>query len=302
MPEKVVSSSGVRCTSRRPATAADSDRGGPARVIQSSQNPPIRGFCLALPAYNEEGAIGPLLDAAAAIFDAQRRPWSIVVVDDGSADRTAAIVEEHAAREPRIRLVRHERNRGLGPAIVTGLKAGLALAEGDPAAHLVIGMDADMTHPPETIPSMIDAADAGADVVIASRYQPGSRQVGVPPFRLLLSWGARRLFRYYLNLPGVRDYTCGFRAIRGSLLVAGFEKYGQDGLITRSGFACTDELLVHLAMLDPVIREVPFTLRYDRKVGASKMNIGLTVRETIKLLKVHRDELRGRGQGRIDSD
>jgi dolichol-phosphate mannosyltransferase len=258
--------------------------------VTKATPPPIRSICLALPAYNEAGAIGALLDAAGAVLNAEPLDsWSIVVVDDGSWDETASIVEERAAREPRIRLVRHEKNRGLGPAIITGLRAGLEAGSGP--THLIVGMDADMTHPPETIPSMRAAADAGADLVIASRYQPGSRQMGVPFFRLLMSIGARLLFWHYLNLPGVRDYTCGFRGFRASLLEEGFNRFG-DKLITRSGFACTDELLVHLALLGPTIREVPFILRYDRKQGASKMQLGVTIRETIHLLREHRGVLR----------
>jgi dolichol-phosphate mannosyltransferase len=158
---------------------------------------------------------------------------------------------------------------------------------------MVVGMDADLTHPPQTIPAMLTAMNEGADLVIASRFQPGSEQHGVPFNRQVMSLGARLLFRLYLNLPHVRDYTCGFRALRGSLLAEGFKQYGE-GLITRSGFACTDEILVHLALLDPVIREVPFILRYDLKCGPSKMNLGVTIRETLKLLSSHRAKLKQR--------
>jgi dolichol-phosphate mannosyltransferase len=271
--------------------ASGADRNPQAR-------PPLRSFCLTLPAYNEAGAIEELVRHAAGLFSKQALAWSIVVVDDGSKDKTAAIIEKLCAEIPKLRLVRHDRNRGLGPAILTCLKSGLAAMETgqDPATHLVVCMDADLTHPPETVPAMLAAADAGADLVIASRYQPGSRQVGVPLLRRLMSFGARRLFRFYLGLPGVRDYTCGFRGFRGSLLQAGFARFGEAGLITRSGFACTDELLVHLAMLDPVIREVPFVLRYDRKVGQSKMNLALTIQETVKLLRSHRRKLRNQGR------
>ena len=257
--------------------------------MSETNRTPITSICLALPAYNEEGSIAALIEAAKPVLTSLTPSWTIVVVDDGSRDATASIVEAASAADPRVKLVRHPQNRGLGPAIVTGLKA--ALTEGSGPGHLVVCMDADMTHPPDTIPSMKATAEAGADLVIASRYQPGSEQHGVPPFRLLLSVGARLLFWHYLSLPGVRDYTCGFRAFRASLLEAGFARFGE-GLITRAGFACTDELLVHLAMLKPVIREVPFILRYDRKQGPSKMNLGVTIGETIKLLREHRKLLR----------
>ena len=74
--------------------------------------------------------------------------------------------------------------------------------------------------------------------------------------------------------------------------ILAFKRFGREGLITRSGFACTDELLVHLALLDPVIREVPFILRYDLKAGRSKMDLKLTIVETLKLLRQHRARLR----------
>lgn len=257
-------------------------------------SPPIRQICLTLPAYNESAVIAPLLERAVAALSAMGVDWSVVVVDDGSVDETAKLVEEFiAAGHPQVRLVRHGKNRGLGPAIITGLLA--ALEGGSGPDRMVVGMDADLTHPPEVIPVMRAEMESGADLVIASRFQTGSRQVGVPFFRQVMSIGARLLFKYYLDLPGVRDYTCGFRAFRASLLAQGFERFGREGLITRSGFACTDELLVHLALLNPVIREAPFVLRYDLKAGRSKMNLKLTIVETLKLLRHHRRQLR---QGR----
>lgn len=269
--------------------------------MDQHQDPPpaIRGICLALPAYNESAVIQPLLVQAAAALAAEQVEWSIVVVDDGSTDATAALVEEFIARgNPRVRLVRHPRNRGLGPAIITGLEA--ALEAGAEPDRMIVCMDADLTHPPSIIPQMRREMDTGADLIIASRFQPGSRQVGVPFFRQVMSVGARILFKLYLDLPGVRDYTCGFRGFRASLIAEGFQHFGQEGLITRSGFACTDELLVHLALLGPAIREVPFVLRYDLKAGKSKMNLKLTILETIKLLRIHRAQLRRRRQSEAD--
>ena len=260
-------------------------------------SPPIQSICLALPAYNEAAVITRLLEQAAAVLAAMGVAWSIIVVDDGSSDSTAERVEEFIRQgTPPVRLVRHPHNRGLGPTILTGLLA--ALEEGNGPERMIVCMDADLTHPPATIPTMRSKLEAGADLVIASRFQAGSRQFGVPLFRRLLSIAACILFRGYLRLPGVRDYTCGFRALRASLVDAGFERFGRAGLITRSGFACTDELLVHLATLAPVIREVPFTLRYDLKVGRSKMNLGLTVIETLRLLHAHRGLLRRQGPPR----
>jgi dolichol-phosphate mannosyltransferase len=265
--------------------------------VSATLSPPIESVCLVLPAYNEGAVIAPLIERAVVALPQVAPVWSIVVVDDGSRDDTAEKVRVAARAHPQVRLVQHPQNRGLGPAIVTCLQSGLEQAP-DPArlaTHMIVGMDADLTHPPETIPDMRRMMDAGADLVIASRFQPESVQRGVPPLRLLMSVGARLVFRLYLNLPGVRDYTCGFRAFRASLVRASFDRFG-DGLITRSGFACTDELLVHMAMLDPVIREAPFELRYDFKQGRSKMNLGLTIVETIKMLHHHRRLIKTRNR------
>lgn len=242
-----------------------------------------------LPAYNEEHSLPPLLDAFGAVIRATPdHEWRLIVVDDGSKDATREVLRRRADAFPLI-VVEHDGNRGLGEAIKTGLRKALEFAGDD---DMIVSLDADDTHPPDIIPAMVRAIDReGVDIVIASRYRRGSRQVGVPLRRRVLSLGARYLFWAFLRLPGVRDYTCGFRAYRAGLVRRAFEKYG-DHIITRKGFACTDELLVHLATLKPSIREVPFILRYDRKQGVSKLQLGVTVKETLRMLWSHRRELR----------
>ena len=244
---------------------------------------PTPQVILALPAYNEAEAIPDLLDAAReALLALEGFAPRVIVVDDGSTDGTAEIVRRFDAGFP-VEVVSHETNRGLGPAILTSLRA--ALERSATPDDVIVNMDADNTHPPETIRAMIETLGAGADVVIASRYRPGSKQVGVPLGRRMLSFAARLVFTWRLHLEGVRDYTCGFRAYRARTIRRAFDMYGER-LITRAGFACTDELLVNLARLEPRprIAEVPFVLRYDRKRGRSKLEIVKTARETIKML------------------
>lgn len=248
---------------------------------------------LALPAYNEAAAITGLLEAAAETFAAlandKAAPYRgrVIVVDDGSKDDTAGVVRAYAARAAfPVEVVPHTVNKGLGQAILTSMRAALERCESE--EDVIVNMDADNTHPPDVIPAMLRKLETGSDIVIASRYRPGSRQVGVPFNRKMMSWGARWLFKFRLNLPGVRDYTCGFRSYRARTIRRAFDIYG-DKLITRQGFACTDEVLVNFARMQPlpVISEVPFILRYDRKEGASKLELWKTVRETLKMLWKH---------------
>jgi dolichol-phosphate mannosyltransferase len=253
---------------------------------------------IALPAYNEEACLPPLLHDYRRLF--AKLPSSIqphvIVVDDGCIDKTAEVAEETGKRLGiSLEVIRHSENRGLGPAIVTGLRVALSHST-HPRRDVIVCMDADDTHPPSAIPRMLSTLRRDdADIVIASRYRPGSRQVGVPFHRQLLSLGARYLFQLTMPLDGVRDYTCGYRAYRADLVRRGFERWG-DELLTRAGFACTDQLLVRYAALGARIREVPFVLRYDRKVGPSKMQLGKTALETFTMIGEARRMLRDRPQ------
>lgn len=245
-----------------------------------------RKIILALPAYNEAENLRPLVVEAQRVFREMSVPHEIVVVNDGSTDATAEVLRELEATAG-VRVVNHDRNRGLGAAISTVTRAALELTSPDEDA-IIVSMDADNTHSPSYIPSMAAKIWAeGFDVVIASRFREGSEEVGVPFFRRLLSRGARLLFRIFLRLPDVRDYTCGFRAYRATLLREAVEKYGEQ-LITRQGFACTDELLVKLSTLTRRMTEIPFVLRYDKKRSTSKLPLFRTIWETVKMLILHR--------------
>lgn len=249
-----------------------------------------------LPAYNEEAALGPLLRAWGRL--SEKLPAGtglrVIVVDDGSADRTAAVARRAAAAGLPVECVQHPHNKGLGEAIKTGLRAALDRAADND--DFIVCMDADNTHPPATVMAMLDAIDrqrGRLDIVIASRFRPGSRQIGVPAHRIAFSLGAAAVFWTVLALPRVRDYTCGFRAYRVGLLRDAFDEYGDD-IISSGSFACTDQLLLNLAAIGARIAEVPFVLRYDRKPTPSKMPVGATIIETFRLLFEARRRLKRR--------
>src|SRR3990170_8497092 len=232
-----------------------------------------------LPAFNEAENLPALLDGLAAVLRLQPAPYGIVLVDDGSGDATRATAETYATRLP-VEVVVHEQNLGLARTVQTGIRHVLRRARDD---DIIVTMDADNTHPPELVESMLEAIRRGADIVIASRYAQGGGEVGVPSLRRVLSYGIGTLMRLRFGLRGVRDYSSGYRAYRAHLLQAAAGRYGAR-LIEAHGFAVMAELLVKLRAFHPRIVEVPLSLRYDLKQGGSKMRVWQTVREYLGLL------------------
>jgi dolichol-phosphate mannosyltransferase len=241
-----------------------------------------------LPAYEEEQNLPGLLADLAEVLrrwpDAP--PSKTVVVDDGSTDGTATAARQAAGLD--LEVLVHEENRGLGAAMRTGIEHVLAHAGPD---DLLVSMDADHTHPPELIPAMVAKAEQGADIVIASRFQKGASVHGLDAFRRGISAAASLLLR--VLFPGARDYTCGYRLYRVSLLRWGQRRYGP-AFLNQPGFSVMVDLLLKLRRRARGIAEVPLTLRYDRKLSTSKMKVVRTASVTLQLLgRRYRGDPRG---------
>lgn len=230
-----------------------------------------------LPAFNEEKALSSLLDAYCRVLPTIGMDYSVVLVDDGSADDTVRVARVYSA-DLSMTILKHGHNRGLGAAMRTGLAF---IAEHGTDDDLVATMDADNTHDPALIPLMIDKLAQGADVVIASRYESGGEEIGLSIHRRLLSRGASFLLHSIYRIPGAQDYTCGYRMYRPNKLREGIQRYG-DEFITENSFVCMAEILIKIAKLPATVAEVPLTLRYDLKEGASKMK---KVRTILRYLK-----------------
>lgn len=238
-----------------------------------------RRILVVLPAFNEEADVGPLLERIDNDMHEDGTPYQVILVDDGSTDATPQVVERHAQHMP-IRMQRHTQNLGLGATIRDGLQLAVSVCS---ESDIIVVMDADNTHTPGLIRGMIRLVKEGSDVVIASRYQPGSLVKGVPFHRRLLSSVASILFRLAFPISGVKDFTCGYRAYRSGVLKAAIERYGDD-LVSEDGFQCMVDLLLKLRKMNLIFREVPLILRYDVKEGASKMKIMRTIFRTIGLM------------------
>jgi len=140
------------------------------------------------------------------------------------------------------------------------------------------------------LPTLVaEGTRRGLDLVIASRFAPGGREVGVAPHRWLLSRGASLALRLAFRLPPeVRDVSTGFKAYRGALLRRLASRWGER-LVEEQGVACMAELLVKAAAIGATIGEVPMVLRYDLKAGPSKMRTARTVRAYLRLLRRRRE-------------
>jgi dolichol-phosphate mannosyltransferase len=225
-----------------------------------------------LPAYNEERDIGPLLSRIEQVIVSNEYPIQVLIVNDGSKDHTLDVVRTFSGRVP-YEILDHKVNKGLGQAMLTGLTRASELVKPD---DLVVAMDADNTHDPALVGALFQKIEAGYDLVIASRYEPGGEEIGLTSVRKVLSRGASLLLRVFFPIPGAQDYTCGYRAYRGGLLLRAFQKYGQN-LIEERGFTCMAELLIKLSRVGARISEVPLILRYDFKSGQSKMKFVKTI-------------------------
>jgi len=228
---------------------------------------------IAIPVFNERQYV------AGVLAKVRRYQCDLLVIDDGSTDGTSGVASEWSAILP-LELVLHESNMGLGTTIRDGLcKAGELAVPGD----VIVTMDADNTHSPSLIPSMVGMIEQGYDLVIASRYRPGSKVIGLTPIRRLMTHCAKLLYQARFPTPGVRDYTCGFRAYSARTLHRAFAAYGEK-LVTERNFVCMAEILLKLRRMGVRIAEVPLVLRYDRKAGLSKMSVGRTAKESLKLI------------------
>lgn len=229
-----------------------------------------------LPCYNEEASIEALVKR---IHESCRHiNYSIMTVDDGSTDQTAKILTR-LQRDFPIVLLRHSRNLGLQAALRTGLEKAVRTVKGSDA---IVVMDADQTHNPFYIPAMITNLSKGHDVVVASRYVKGGKQVGVPFHRRVLSRGMSILSRLFFRLP-VKDVTSGYRCYRADVFGKIIDKYGPNFIESR-GFEVAFELLVKGHKVGAKMTEMPIVLDYSNKKSRSKLGIQRTIYDYLKLM------------------
>lgn len=205
--------------------------------------PPPPFLSIVVPAFNEAARISLTMRLMLDFLAAHHPSSEVVVVDDGSHDDTARIVEGIAKREARLRLVRLDRNRGKGAAVREGVLAA--------TGEWILFSDADLSTPIEEVEKLLHYGRDGADVVIGSRGLDASDvRTRQPAYRELMGRTFNVLVRSML-LGGFRDTQCGFKLFRRSVA---HELFSQQQL---DGFAFDVEVLLLARARGFRVEEVP---------------------------------------------
>jgi len=195
---------------------------------------------------------------------AQSEEVSVLVVDDDSPDGTGKLADELAADDPRVRVLHRSEKQGLGAAYRAGIARALELG-----AEVIIQMDADFSHPPDQIPTLLREIEHH-DVVLGSRYLDGITVVNWPIERILISYFGNQYARLATGLP-ISDMTGGFRCVRREMLDRmGFERVRADG------YAFQIEMNFRFVHAGARIKEIPFFF-LDRTRGESKLSLQIGV-------------------------
>ena len=214
-----------------------------------------------IPTYNESMNIEEMIRAVRI----SAPEAAVLVVDDGSPDGTADIVDSLKAEVGSIHVLRRSEKAGLGSAYRAGFEWGIE--EGFDA---FVEIDADFSHDPAALPSLLDASEEGADVVIGSRYVPGGRIPDWSWYRKLLSRSGNRYASAMLSL-GVQDSTAGYRVYRRELL----ERIDYR-TVRADGYGVQIEMTYRSRRAGGSITEVPISF-IDRERGQSKMSSHIIV-------------------------
>jgi glycosyltransferase involved in cell wall biosynthesis len=233
---------------------------------------------IVIPAFNESARIEDALERVMSCVAERRWDAEVVVVDDGSKDKTAESVHQWMVRYPRLHLVQNPGNKGKGYSV----RNGLLQAAGD----IVMFTDADLSAPMEEAERLIAAIEDGADVAIGSRWMDRTRQtIHQPLYRQFFGRCFNWITRTVMGLP-FKDTQCGFKAFKRPAAQVIFRLQ----TIERWGF--DPEILFIARKLKYVIREVPVTWGHDERSRMSYLKDGMKMLED--MARIRANSLAGR--------
>lgn len=202
-------------------------------------------FTVVMPAYNEEEGIARVIDEVKCHAD------KLIVVDDGSSDRTRQIAQECAGKYAGVTVVSHQKNRGKVAAILTGIRSA--------KTEVVVLIDADHTYPAKDIPVLVKHIENGSDLVLGNRFSDGRKNI--PAFNRI----GNGVFSFLISFASgqeIADGQTGFRAFKKGML--------DDLSIRSNGLEFETEMTIKAAINGYKVTEVP--IEYRKRIGQSKLN------------------------------
>jgi glycosyltransferase involved in cell wall biosynthesis len=235
-----------------------------------------------IPSHNEAPTIGLLLWKIRQVFAGFAREYHLLVLDDGSTDATAEVLEPYSRVLP-LTLIRHEERRGYAPSVEALLRYAVELTD-RPKRDAAILLHADFTHNPQVIPDLVRRVESGADIVVAEgRLERETSR----SYRLLRRF-APYLLRGVVNVPGVTDIVSGFSIVRLVALRNAIRSHPQRLLVT-DNWAANAELYWRAGRYARRIEAVPSVERHDLRQRPSRLHPMTAARELWRA----RRELRG---------
>jgi glycosyltransferase involved in cell wall biosynthesis len=226
----------------------------------------LEGLSFFFPALNEEDNVAPIVEEALAVLPRFADDIEITVVDDGSSDRTGAIADELAGKDPRVRVIHHASRRGYGGAVRSGMVAA--------TKSWIFFTDGDRQFALEDLGRLVEAAD-GADAVVGYRIKRAD-----PTRRLFVAWVYNRLIRLLFG-GGWRDVDCAFKLFRRDV----FARVPLDRVRSNGAFF-SPELLITLRRAGVRVRQVGvrhFPRTAHEPKGASPRVILRAIRDLVRL-------------------
>jgi dolichol-phosphate mannosyltransferase len=229
--------------------------------------PGMAKVLIIVPTYNERENVPGIAER----FLAALPGAELLFVDDNSPDGTGGMLDEIAATEPRVHVMHRAGKLGLGTAYVAGFRWAL-----ERSFEFVFEMDADGSHDPKYLPTMLALAEDGADVVIGSRYVPGGGTENWGFGRKVISRGGGVYARAVLGLD-VRDVTAGFICWRRAALEA-----IELSTVSSNGYSFQIEMKYRAHKKGMRLVETPIMF-VDRRVGQSKMSRAIVAEALLKV-------------------
>jgi len=213
-----------------------------------------------IPTYNERENVGPIVSRVRASVPAAE----VLIVDDASPDGTGDLADRLAAEDAKVHVLHRSAKNGLGAAYLDAFAWGR-----ERGFDYLVQLDADGSHQPEQLPSLLAAAGT-ADVVMGSRWIPGGRVENWPWHRRMLSRGGSLYSRLLLRLPQ-HDVTGGYRVYSADAL-----ERMQLGSVDSLGYCFQIDMLLHAVRARLKVVEIPITF-VERTLGTSKMSGGIVL-------------------------